>query len=57
MVYLDVGHFLHLEAPEQLTAHLKELFAVPLLPGKEWKYSPPPLKTAAAAAAAAAAAE
>jgi hypothetical protein len=55
MVYLDVGHFLHLEAPEQLTAHLKELFAVPLLPGKEWKYSPPPLKTAAAAAAAAAA--
>jgi hypothetical protein len=41
MVPLDVGHFLHLEAPDQLIAQLKELFAVPLLSDREFKYSPP----------------
>jgi hypothetical protein len=51
MVYLDVGHFLHLEAPDQLTAHLKELFAVPLLPGREFKYSPAVGRAAADATA------
>ena len=41
MVPLDVGHFLHLEAPDELIAQLKELFAVPLLPDREFKYTPP----------------
>jgi hypothetical protein len=41
MIPLDVGHFLHLEAPDQLIAHLKELFAVPLLPDREFQFTPP----------------
>lgn len=41
MIDLDVGHFIHLEAPDQLITHLKELLAVPLLPDRVFQYTPP----------------